>query len=397
MYYPTLQAILYMPLLLFIHLQFSCNKKFQYSLLGIVSGLFCVLLHPLIAFVYIISMTCSLCISYIFDRSLKNTILRNIGSLAFLGLFTPVWILCNTRTFGLLGTQIGVFKSIVLDSDSLDELHQVTDSLGSFSADIGELGLKMFLLPAVFVGLSALAYYFLAKKKMPYNLFEFSRLGTLMYVPLVTVVLVLLYTAAGKMRFSFRFYGYAMIFITIIACIGYYVLVNQSTSRNIYSVVFLLAAFMLTISCIYPSPYIYQESGVVPNSAIHGMSTFIAHKSYDVDISSLYIRPYRLSDAVVGPSISNDVGVNFLTGNDDQRNKYIISPHFADRQLLEQWALNPLVKDNLYLLITEGDRSICLIRDYYQFDVGDFIWLESNNRVSKILDNPSSEYYMCVI
>jgi len=315
----------------------------------------------------------------------------------FLGLFDPVWILFNSRTIGLLDTQIKILNSIVLDSDSLYELHQVTDSLETLDANIGELALKMFLLPAVFIGLSTLAYYFLAKKKMPYKSLEISRLRTLMCVPLVTVVLILLYTAAGKMRFSFRFYGYAMIFITVIACIGYYMLVNQSTSRNIYSVVFLLTAFVLTISCIYPSPYIYQEGGVVPNSAIHGMSTFITHKSYDVDISSLYVRPYRLSDAVVGPSMSNDVGVKFLTGNDDQRNKYIVSPHFANRQLLDQWALNPLIKDDLYLLITEGDRFICLIRDYYQFNIDDFIWLESNNRISKILDNPSSEYYICSI
>lgn len=397
MYYPTLQAISYVPLLLFIHLQFSCNTKFQYSLLGIISGLFCVLLHPLIAFVYVISMICSLCISYFFDRSLKNTILCNIGSLAFLGLFAPIWILCNTRTFGLLSIQFRVFKAVVLESDSLDELYQVTDSLGSVSANVNELALKMFLLPVIFIGLSSLTYYFLVKKKMPYNVFEFIRLRSLMCVPLVMVVLVLLYTAGGKMRFSFRFYGYAMIFITIIACIGYYIIANRSASRNIYSVVFLLVGFMLTISCIYPSPYIYQESGIVPNSTVHGMSTFIAYKSHDVDISSLYIRPYRLSDVVVGPSASDNLGVRFLTSTDNRRSKYVISPHFANRQLLDQWASNPQINGALYLMITEADRSICTVRDYYQFDMGDFIWFENNNRVFKILDNPSSEYYICLI
>lgn len=407
MFYPTIAIALSTPVvfyLLFKVIYCADYRVTGYALSLTLFTFFFIMLHPLLALVVSLSLFIpSILISLInnpghFDRYNLPHINNDIFLSKYIVLFvvsTIFWIIYNANLALKIKSHTSHFFQTLIYQvrDVFHQYSAVSESSGVAELSLFEIVTKEFIISWIYIILTCLVIYLLIMRKRS-TLLDGKMHITIQLTAFLLIFLILIfYFISGSMRFSFRYYGFLMMPITIIGSIALFDLISQYKKYSSLIIVFFVVCYLFTYITIFPSPYIYDTNDLISESMIHGANTFFDKKDELIHVSSFFVKAYRLGDAIYGPSIRIKKGIPFLTGSEDQTNKYVVPEHFANQKLIEQYNNNSLISDHLYIMLTISDIELNKIRNYYKFSHDDFVWFNNCTNISKVYSNPSITFY----
>lgn len=405
MFYPTIAIVFTIPAIYFlIFTILQCaeqNLKIIYVLILIIFSYFFVLIHPLFAVIISSSLFVPSILMLLVTSQktininttnrnifIKYTILFFTCSFSWIIYFSNLALMYKSHATSLAHA---LFHQIF---DTLTQYNAVSESADVIGISIFDLIIKEFLISWIYVVFTFLAIFYLLINKNCRSSNKDLLRTIMLPASLLILIVFVFYVISGDIRFSFRYYGQLMIPVTIFGAIGLFNFLKKYRKSSPMVIIFFLVCYPVTYATIYPSPYINDSSDLITISMVQGAYTFFEKKYQSVHISSFILRAYRFSDVVYGPSGRIKKGIYFLTGSEDQTNKYIISDHFAERKLIEQYNKNKLIDTFLYIMLTETDVELNRLLNYYKFSLDDFIWFENCTNISKIYSNPCISFYI---
>lgn len=171
-----------------------------------------------------------------------------------------------------------------------------------------------------------------------------------------------------------------MVLITIIGSLGLQkflqgYLTSEKTARKVILVLF-IAFLSLSLLVIYPSPYIYQETGHVPKAQANGYETAFDYYSEGTEFLFLRSATHRYAD--------------FHSERGPARPDMLPAPeHFADQDLADHY------EEPKYVAVTANDRKLGLeVYNGLRYSQEDFQYLETDPTISRVQSSGNFDLYL---
>jgi hypothetical protein len=403
--HPTSQALMIVPLVLFLLIASSLRSDRRLFLLFVAAVTALVLVHPQQAanlFILLSSMTVIGLIhslrgagdSWIGYRDLLVPTLAT-GALFWL------WV-GNLAGFGAAFAGF-VSNLLLVETGTATEVATRSESLSQVGGSIEGIYLKIFSVALLFCLLTGstmiegLTKLFITRTGVNRKWLTLPDTGnetrTVMILYLLfgivgIIGIFLAYLVANITSQYFRHYGFMMVIVSITGSIPLAQMLTYLSERfrlpstnAVYAmVVFFL--LLLSIPVIYPSPYIYQTSGHVTEAQMEGYETAFNYSHEEISYSIVRSSPNRYGAAIYGTTGKSQ---EYYKEGSTKR----VPDHFANQNLRSYY------EDTEYLTITEADR----VRDGdvykgFRFSSQDFKYLENEPGIDKIQSNGGLDIYL---
>ena len=403
--HPTSQALMIVPLVLFLLIASSLRPDRRLFLLFVVGVTALVLAHPQQAANLLILLSSITVIAVI--HSLRGAGDSRIGYRDFLvptlatGALFWLWV---GNLAGFETAFAGFVSNLLLvETGTATEVASRSESLSQVGGSFEGIYLKIFSVSLLFCLLTGstmmegFTKLFITRTgvnrkwlTIPYTCNE-TRTVMILYLlaGIVGIIGIFLsYLVANISSQYFRHYGFMMVIVSITGSIPLAQILTYISERfrlpstnGVYTIVvfFLL---LLSIPVIYPSPYIYQTSGHVTEAQIEGYETAFNYSHEEIYYSKVRSSPDRYGDAIygtMGKSPEYYREGSFKT----------VPDHFANQNLRSYF------ESPEYLAITEADR----VRDGdvykgFRFSNQDFTYLDNEPGIDKIQSNGGLDIYL---
>lgn len=354
---PNTVATLYtgFVLLLFtLYIEYKRPRSIRIITVVAIPGL--VLFHPQQALAFILAGS----IMLVMQPELKlnqifNNITNNVALISYSLLVVGIWITWNELFLSQAIHVAGYLKDLSLGAGIEKASSSATTTGQSFSVLI----LKAFTVSIVYcvVGLMWTGFVLISQIYNINNISTKSSFYLIMgCIPISFFIFA--YILTGRTMQYFRYIGTILIFVSIIAAIGFDKLIYYNNSsmweKQTISVVFLLL-LILTIPIYYPTAWVSKPTGHVTESKFTGYNTMFEYADDDVKFVEIYSPVFRYRDALLGRSKSRFglSGVRPARKAVDPSGRFLyakIPTHFANHTLADEY------NGSRYLPITSSDR-----------------------------------------
>lgn len=403
--FPTGQAVLYSPVLLFAFISLYRKPIARYSAMFLLVATAFVLLHLQQAanFVLFFGTIAALQMGYDLFRGRRFKWRRK-------------WVLPEvtffTAVFGLWAQNFQIFWKLVrrvymipfVETQAAKSTVTRSSSLAEAGGSLPEIFAKMFLVSSVYVLLTGILMILVLR----YLLRQEVRIGDEIVTPdggseqmllfyvfagLVAVTtMFLVFLVGGISDQYFRHLALLMVFGTILGAITIgrvmrYVASRWSspTARRSIGLVVVLC-LGLSLAVVFPSPYIYYSYHHVTEAQMDGYETTFEHQNDSVVFHDLRSDTYRYGHAIEGtgpPEAYYEEGTNVRGGEQN------VPDHFAHHRL------RSFYEEERYVPVPKADR----VRDPilwkgFRFNHDDFAYLDSEPGIDRVQTNGGYGLYL---
>ena len=227
---------------------------------------------------------------------------------ALVGLFFLLWI---PRFDRATGTVSAVVNGLLYGANPGDEIATVGTSLATLGSGIGELFVKIFLVSAVLSVLAGAVMVWALSGGLDER--HPDRNGLLRYVAVGFVpvfVLFCLFYLTSVTRQPFRYLGFIMVFVTVLAAVAVTdgIPFSPSLSANQWQLAVGIALALMLVPqamVVHQSPYMYKDSDHVPETYVEGHVTSFEQRDPDVYFAGPRGGPRRYLDAHYGTTTTD--------------------------------------------------------------------------------------------
>lgn len=295
--HPSSQAILFVPLVLFLALLYAENREpapgetgagitdrvTGIGVLLAVATLATILLHPQQALNLVVLLGTLTGVQLLVRRRHASHPLASDRSFAFqtgvLAVAWTVWSVRHERVGSAIG---GVLRGLVAGTGAGDEVTQRAGSLQQVGGSVPELFVKLFLVSAVFVGLTGLLVAaVLRRREVPTRSAVARRRYFVAALGPLGGLFVVFFVASVTTQY-FRYLGFVMVLATVLGAVA----LTEGSARldaafptgtgRALLVVGLVAALALQLPATFESPYIFQDNAQVTEMELTGYETAFA-------------------------------------------------------------------------------------------------------------------------
>ncbi|WP_276301472.1 hypothetical protein [Halorussus lipolyticus] len=398
MAHPTSQAILFLPLVVFLLARYLVEADRDELLVGTPTGVLMavasaaiVLIHPQqalnVVFVFVSILGLQVIAKWWGTREGDHPLLA-LQTLFIGGAFL-VWAPRHERASGAASALL----NMILNGPQVGgTVTQRAVSLSSIGGSVPILFVKLFLVATVFCGLAGLLILtgFLGRIEDSPDVSAFVRYLGIGLVPIGTLFTA--YFVVSYEKLHFRQLGFMLVLITILGAIALSKGVERLSTR--YSSgsartalgVVMVVMLALSVPSLYQSPYMYQTSSHVTEAQMNGFETAIEYKG-SAPLIGIRGSGERWSDAVLGYQESRErkMAVGSLYANekhpavDENFTGEYIARHYEDR----------------YLAYTDRAKQQDLqVYDGFRFDRDGFRSLDSTPGLSRVETNGGVQVYL---
>lgn len=320
--YPTSAAIFFAPLVLYCLFRYVTDGgslldvgdrslATPFGALLALTGIATVLYHPQVGANLVAILVAVLLLQALArrsDRWVGDTAVashRHVAvPAAIVGGFFLLWA---PRFDRATGTMAGIVTGLVGGGPTGDEIGARGSSLTELGGGLVELGLRLFTVSAV-LSLVAGVVMLAAVARLLDDRSDRSALLTYLTVAAVPIFgLFALFFAASVSEQAFRYLGFLMMLVTIVAGVAYAdglpTSLSLPSSVNVaVTVILVLALLTPQLAMVFMSPHIYQPSSQVTETRIEGYETAFEHRDSDVWFTGIRGGPRRYVDAHYGTS-----------------------------------------------------------------------------------------------
>ena len=393
--FPTTQAVLYLPIILYLLLKAWKTGQLGFKLALFVTYLGLILLHPQQALSFILFVASAIVLKRATARVFVEDIYRKkwlLSSFCLAGVVTLVmWIVSTTEFKWALRSLVRK----LLSSNNATLVSKKTGAISGSGQNVVAFFFILFGVSLVYISLSSI-YFLLTYGKYRQGLLPSSATGdfskeevhSLLFLALFPVLsLTGVYMLSGDLSNQmFRYLGFSMMVLTITGAIALGKLVPVLTSRvNLRpSVVVkpLLVVFLLiSVMTIHPSPFVFQGSEQVTESRVAGYEFAFAHQERGVYMMETQTPVFRYINFVYGVHRSG-VGTIIKTARYNS-----VDDHYANDSIHDR-------STPTYLTLTCYDRRI-YTRLYHgrHFSAADFKYINNHPGIDKPMTTGCFELY----
>ena len=389
--HPTSQAVLFLPVIVFVTVLYYDNLRKRTSLLVVLLVFFYVYLHPQQAANLVLLLGLLSVGLFVLDRRVDKSVVRSNNYHHFPTLVTGVlfWALVSGRELFTNKLQNSAERFVELTGRGVETVEGRASSVDAVGGSIEEIFVKLFLIATVFCGLYvvnvlAIGWSFnRSQRKLPG--FELVlTVGVLSVVGMVGIYLV------GGISDQFaRHLGFVMVIVTVLGSLALarlYALLEPILGTRPAQAVFILffaISLALSVPVVHSSEYIYKGSGHVPESQVSGYDTALEY--YDADRPIIYAR----SPAFRYATVTTDPGSGVTeTLEEYHQNGTGPAPIHFDNRTIHRNA------QPIYVGVVESDisRDADLYKGF-KFSDGDFAYLETHSEINKVITNGQFQLY----
>lgn len=397
--HPSSQAILLLPVLLLALFAFVESDRGGFALttptgglLLLVSGTY-VLVHPQESLTYLSMLGGIAVAQFVARRYRPDHAFASLRSLyahvVVVGTVFVGWTLSHERARGRFRS---VFESLLSGQpDTLSEASQRGGSLVDLGGSLVELYLKLFGVTTIVAVVAALLVGALLLGRL--DPVQRRRNG---FVAVLTVALVLPMVGfvaiflASQGDHYFRFHGFIMVSVTLLAVLGVAAVIDavearpktMLSARNARAllVVVLVVALAAQALVVHQSPYIYQSNKQVTETQMEGHA--LAFQHYDGETPMIGVRsgPQRFIDAHFGTETAAAMDFpGYRSGVPEPVFNTNVTTHY---------------EEDRYLIVTDRDkeREVTLYGGF-RYEATGFESLDKRPRSSRIQDNGDFRLY----
>lgn len=378
--HPTSQAILFIGLLLYIFVYYVKYSDFRCLLILPIISLALIALHPQQAANFLLLLGTVALIQPIleFTKVGGGTRIQTVyfQTLIFAIMF---WIWFKGSRF------IGSFTSFIVDlfftsQASAEEVSERGSSLIEVGAGPEELFVKLFLVSLIFC-LIASGYMTLVLVNRFRGEKTEDEVPFYLTVGLVPPALIFIsYVVANVTTQYFRHLGFIMVIITLIGSLGFGRFLQfffNDKKRSEIAITCLFIVFLsLSLLVVYPSPYVYQATGHVPEGQVSGYETAFDHRVDGVEFLSIRSSTARYAHF-------------HLRGTRPMPDTASAPDHFANQDLANHYT------ESKYLVITSNDRKLdSELYSGLRYSSNDFRYVETHPTISRVQSTGDLELYI---
>ncbi|MFC4549518.1 MULTISPECIES: hypothetical protein [Halorussus] len=288
MAHPTSQAILFLPLILYLVARYATDAGRDTLPFGTAEGVLLaltsvaiVLVHPQQAANVVLVFGALVVLQFVArwvgtaERDHRSLLLQTLFLVGVFAFWAP-------RHERASGASTALVNMLLHGANVGSGIQARAVSLGAIGGSFWMLFAKLFLVSAIFCGLAALLVLEsgLGRVGDP-DTSAFSRYYGLALVPLLGLFAA--YLAVSYAQLHFRQLGFVMVLVTILGAMalsrfvgGLSKRTSSGTARTVLGV-FVVAMLALSAPTIYQSPYMYQGTGHVTAAQMDGYSTAFEH------------------------------------------------------------------------------------------------------------------------
>ena len=389
--HPTSQAVLFLPVIVFVTVLYYDNLRKRASLLIVLLVCFYVYLHPQQAANLVLLFGLMSVGLYFLDRGVDKSAVQSDNYHHFPALVTGVmfWALLGVRELFTNRLQNAAERFIELTGRGFETVEGRASSVDAVGGSIEEIFVKLFLIATVFCGLYAVNVLVIgwsfkrARRRIPG--FELVlTVGVLSVVGMVGVYLI------GGISDQFaRHLGFVMVIVTVLGALSLarlYALIEPKIGARPAQTVFVLFfvfCLALSVPVVHSSEYIYQGSGHVPESQVSGYDAALEY--YDADRPIIHARSPAFRYATVTTDPSSRITERLAAYH---RNGTAPAPIHFDNRTIHRTA-RPI-----YIGVVESDvsRDADLYKGF-KFSHADFAYLETHPEINKVVANDQFALY----
>lgn len=229
-----------------------------------------------------------------------------VGHTAAIGVALVAWGASHERIASrATGYTELVLSSLLQRDEATSTISEQTGSLAAIGVSPVEIALKLFFPSVVFLLLTALvlrsSFVRTLRSESDRPVLAVIGLG---FVPVGCVMV--LYMVASLQQISFRHLGFIMALVTVFGAVAMTRLTAGGALRGYdrgataLSGLVLALLLVLSLSTVFPSPYIYQPNGHVTEGRMTGHATAFEHEAAGVGYVGIRSGPDRFRDAIEG-------------------------------------------------------------------------------------------------
>jgi len=384
---PRNAAAYLLPMVLFSAIYLLTNRRKSMFLTLLLISVAYLFVHPQFAIGVGIALAVSLAV-FVKLRPSANpyTVARQpAAAISVLGILTWYWI----RDLGVFERFFQLIVSfLVADRGESNELASRGASLTQLGSGLGEMFMKITLLPVlacIIVG----GYGAKVMHRVYTSSKNVSREDALYLSLLIAIVplsgLMLTFLAMGRIDYLFRYQGFIMALVTVLSAVaGRHVFVALPDHGKALFIPIFLVFLALSVLVMFPSPYIYTDSGHVTEAQMEGYDRLFEHTNPKID-SYDYLRSGvgRYGNAILGTSYQHHV--------DYRKQGYQRTPipnHFNNQQIASYYS------EPTYLAITTADiERDANLYNGFRYGYDDFEYLDQEPNSNKIISSKDTQIY----
>ncbi|WP_144797978.1 DUF6541 family protein [Halorubrum depositum] len=266
--------------------------------------------HPQTALNVIIVLGAVVAIQRLSGRYLSDTVLARsppaYGQLLFLAAVFVLWNFQHDAVFNMSANLLASLNGWILGTEQGGQIvTERVDSAQSVGLSVGELFVKLFIVPAFYV--------LVAGAVVVTNLFSEALDGgsrtvttTFSFAGIALGVYSVAHFVGEMSGYFFRHIGFGMVLVTILAVIGLTMVgdrvdeLRPSPSRlvRMVAVAGLAIALVLSILVVFPSPYLSQPTQHVSEQMYTGHETAMEYRAEGAALASTRSAPRQYSKAM---------------------------------------------------------------------------------------------------
>lgn len=370
--HPSSQALLFLPLVLFLYLEYETIYDYRFLPLYSLSYLALIFFHPQQALSFLILMFLIVVFKKISHNKEKNGLSLNIPIIT--GILFWIWTGFHAQFHSTIETlYVRLVEGYGAPGEDVAERGV---SLVQVGGSIEEVFLKLFGLTVFFIILTLT--FILVKKSSK----EKDMISYLFFAIFPIGLIVGMYIMMGQATSqAHRYVGFIQLILTITGVYGFFYLVKDIRLKKEYVInLFIIIGLIISVITIFPSPYTYQSTPHVTEMHYVGYDTTFNNYNETLNLGSVRMASHRYYRTTqLQPSDSY------------RRSQFEADPpdHFNNQSLTEYY------EDKTYLAITESER----IRDAdlyrgFRFSHDDFEYLEGEPDIDKIYTNGGFDLYL---
>ncbi|MFB6142871.1 MAG: hypothetical protein ABEJ30_05955 [Halorientalis sp.] len=399
--YPTLQALCFLPLVLFACICYLRRSGGESALpLGVspfgallaLVGVGILLVHPQQAANVLVLFGIVSTLQFVARRWRPDAVLARTRPIyAQTVLLAVVFVAWTSRREKFRGTVRGMIRGALIPNvGSLSEIGQRSGSLQRFGASIGELFVKLYLVEATFALLVAVLVLLVWLDRIderPDTRAIVSYFGAALVA--LTGMFVLYF--ATTPTYGFRQVGTLMVFATVLGGIalahldaGLRSLLSPVAGRSLVTVLF-AAMLVLSMATMFPSPFIYKPSTQVTESRVEGHAFALSHRGEGMYYSHVALSDpmYRYGDVVYGVPRSHETDYSGTRSG-------VVAPSVFNEGRIPAAYARPR-----YFKVTRGDyeREVKMYHEF-RYTARGFRRLDSTRGLDKVEANGPFHLYV---
>lgn len=228
-----------------------------------------------------------------------------VGQFLLLGGLFLAW---NLRHEAMFSTLDSLVAAVVGDASVGPVVAQRTGSLSAIGASLTGVFAKLFLVSTLYVLLSAALVVAVLRGGKTVEPRTESGVTYLAAGGAALVPLVVLHAFGPLSSYLFRYLGFGMVLATILGALAIHVGVPdwRGLLARTGAAVVALAVFALSLSVLFPSPFVYSPSHHVTEAGVAGYGTAMDTQAEDVPIASVRGGVRRYADALGAEDVPYD-------------------------------------------------------------------------------------------